>query len=180
MGVIVFGGSVAAAGDSRCYNIRFRLLPTNIAPTYSRRSPFWLYNQHNQIRSAQVFMSRPSTSLTVALWGAVLGCCVWGVSVSQSATHIAGAEHIVGAQEARETGRQQDLAHPLASLAFWSDLLQTRTAEFGKLSLYPTADIYASGQGAINPGVSVKWISTSAEPHQDFAETRNRWSHGFH
>ncbi|MEM6884643.1 MAG: hypothetical protein AAF571_06375 [Verrucomicrobiota bacterium] len=125
-------------------------------------------------------MSRSTTPLTVALWSAVLGCCVWGVNVSQGAAHIVGAQEVIGAQESRETGRQQDVARALASLAYWSDLLQTRSTELVKLPLYSTVDTLISQASASDSEVSIEWISSSAESHHTFAAMRNRWSLGFH
>jgi len=84
-------------------------------------------------------MSRPTTSLTLAIWSAVLGCCVWGVNVSQAAV-VLGNQECINARESRDTSRHSDFNRAIASLVYWSDLLQAQTSDWGKLPVHPATD----------------------------------------
>lgn len=101
--------------------------------------------------------------------------------MSQGAVQLASAPELIGAQEARENGRQQELCCSLVSLAYWSDLLQTGTAELGKLPFYPVTDTWVSDLNVSSSEVCVEWPANAAsKPLHPFISTCNRWSHGFH
>lgn len=125
-------------------------------------------------------MIRPTTSLTVAIWSAVLGCCVCGVNVSQAAAAVSEAQQCINAEESRDNNRQTEFNRAMASLAYWSDLLQTQTSELGKLSLHPATDTLVWNEELRCTGSRSIWLVSVADTQTTFAATRTRWSLGFH
>ena len=125
-------------------------------------------------------MSRSTKSLAVALWGTVLSCCVWSVHASQAVVHATVPHNVVGAEQSQETRWQQELTRSLTSLVYWSDLLQTRTTDLGKLSIFPAEESRVFTQNNYRLQSCLAALSGLEDLPHTFVLIRNRWSYGFH
>jgi hypothetical protein len=126
-----------------------------------------------------------NSTVTVALWSAVLGCCVWGLNVTQVATGLAAAstKEFVGAEDHREALKLQEKAQPLVSLQFLSEirLIQPESFDNHQYNYTYTHLVYSSDQDLLQADAA-DYIRCHAAPlaTAPFITVKNRWSHGFH
>jgi len=122
-------------------------------------------------------MNRSTTSLAVALWGTVMGCCLWGIQASQTAAFVTVPQKITGAEQPQQKTWQQELTRSLTLLLNWSDLSRTPNPDSGELRLYVRDEGCLLTQYSRDANL---YSYSSTEQCNAFPAIRNRWSHGFH
>ncbi len=123
-----------------------------------------------------------STSVAVALWGALLGCCVWGLNATQAAAgvSVSNTKEFIGAEDSREALRLQENARTFATLGYLSEILLNQTEPLRHYQYHYAQAVFASDQELSQPAfVSSGWGETPAAL-VPFTSVRNRWSYGFH
>lgn len=123
---------------------------------------------------------RSTTSLTLALWGAVLGCCVPGAQVTQAAAGLATKHTFSDAQQIRDTSRIAERDRSLVALAYWSRILHpsARSADSWQV---PLSTIHCDYHVILHPATRFTRPDEHVlDPAERFTMTKNRWSLGFH